>query len=95
MLDSPWPLAISYLQADMKPFIPWWLCKSRVHNQTLPHTPWYFAHSACQPGRAMGASPAVINVSGRLEMSSIVTSDILVFRTLPTVWNALLYKFLP
>ena len=58
------------------PNSPLGVCTRSVFGRSHP---WYFAHSACQPGRAVGDSPAVINANGLLELFSIVTSDISVF----------------
>lgn len=59
----------------MKPFIVWWPLQGKAQNPSSHlrvyartasqrlHA-WYFAHSACQPQRAMGAGPEVINANG-------------------------------
>lgn len=70
---------LSHLQAGVKPFILRQLLKSRAQKANS-HLRVYtrmvskrlhtscFACSACQPRRAMGTSPAVINANGLLEL---------------------------
>lgn len=62
---------------------PWWgllthpgVCTRSVFERSHP---WHFTHSACQPGRAVGAGPAVTNANDLLELFSIVISNISVF----------------